>query len=191
MSSIDRQDIVDKSSINFDDAIIVGKQNKRKYFTILVLVVIAMAFLILTAVIPVALTLDYSSVLSASENRIGKKIFRFYLGIFLCVLLPFCAPFFRNGNAYFFKDKVVVKPFISNKLKVYYYKNMKVTQNGMRSFKMEKSMVGSDYNIFKKIKNRYFDGVVFGITKETIENYEIVDDVLILLKNNVEEYIVK
>ena len=191
MSSIDRRDIVDKSSINFDDAIIVMRPSKGHYILILVITAIVTVSFAFTAVIPVLITLDYSSVLLASENRIGKKIFYFYLGLFLCAYIPAWAPIFRIGNAYFFNDKLIITPFFSKKIKIYYYKNMQVTQDRMLRLKIDELKVDSDYNIFKKIKNRYFDGVVFGLTKKTIENCEIVEDVLSLLKNNAKKYVVK
>ncbi|BCA78848.1 hypothetical protein [Desulfuromonas sp. AOP6] len=191
MSSINGQNIVDRSSVNFDDAIIVMRPSKGHYFLILVITVVVTAYAMFADVIPVLITLDYSSVFSGSENRIGKQIFHFYLGLFLCAYIPAWAPIFRIGNAYFFNDKLIITPFFSKKIKSYYYENMQVTQDRMLRLKIDELKVGSDYNIFKKIKNRYFDGVVFGLTKKTINNYEIVEDVLSLLKNNSAKYLEK
>ena len=180
--------MLDNDCENYDEPEITMKLNKKFHLFAFFIICIAIFISIVFIVVPVLLSFDYNSVVIVSDYRIGRKIVAFYLGLSIVFLTPFLVPIFRQGDAYFYKDRFIVKQFITNNCKTYYYKDIKVTQCALKRLRVERRReIGS--NLFSFYKNKYIDGVVFALNGNAIENYKNVEEVLKFIKNNVEEYI--
>lgn len=185
------QKLLNTNTMLPEKPLVVLKPKKYMFWLFVIFIVYSCFFNMFGVILPVLITGDYSSVWPASDKRTIMKIALFYIGWVYFILLPTAFRGFNNGKLLFYKDRLVVKPYLFKKERVYFYDSIIVNCYGDFRIALYSNSLHSCKSTFQRFKVKYLQGLGFGLSPRCFDNSPDVEKALELLKNSVSEFNIK
>lgn len=172
-------------TVENNSVVILSRKTSGYWFGLIFIIALEM-YALFGAVIPVVFNGDFNAVLP-SDTRTGRNAMIFLSSIVLLAGIP---ALFRGissaGELYFYKDRLEIRAFLFNRIKVYNYKDMVVNNHGSYRVTIHQRNLPGWKSPFKQLKALYIDGAGFGLSPAGYKDPSNIPLVLNILKETTE-----